>query len=35
MGTGNHALSSAGPEAAYWAISAYNGEQQIPLAFME
>lgn len=25
MGTGNHALSSAGPEAAYWAISAYNG----------
>lgn len=25
MGTGKHALSSAGPEAAYWAISAYNG----------
>ncbi len=25
MGTGEHALSSAGPEAAYWAISAYNG----------
>ena len=25
MGTGNHALSSAGPEAAYWAVSAYNG----------
>ena len=25
MGTGNHALSSAGAEAAYWSISAYNG----------
>ena len=25
MGTGEHALSSAGAEAAYWAISAYNG----------
>ena len=25
MGTGNHALSSAGTEAAYWSISAYNG----------
>ena len=25
MGTGDHALSSAGAEAAYWSISAYNG----------
>ena len=25
MGTGEHALSSAGADAAYWAISAYNG----------
>ena len=25
MGTGKHALSSAGAEAAYWSISAYNG----------
>ena len=25
MGTGNHALSSAGAEAAYWSISSYNG----------